>query len=393
MQEETSLFGIIYWLVTFVALFWVPTAGTFVDKYNRKYVFLVLGLISGVVVGLITLSGYMQGHVPLGLAAMVFAATFFNYNLHYQNLYAFLQEITEPKHYGTITSAVEIQGQIATALAGAGAAILLEGLEAGQKSILGISFNIPFSIEAWELHEIFALDTFTYFLAAFFVVLIRYKPMVERKAEMGKIMERLRTGFNFLKSQPYIFLFGVVSFSIFVTVLLLAFYLSPIYVDKHMGLGGDVYAISEVTYAFGAIFAGFAIRQLFRRMAAVGSIILMTFITAILFATMAFTNDELLFYILLFVLGVTNAGTRIQRITYLFKHVPNQVYGRANSIFAISNILARMFFLALFSLPLFHKDNNVVYTFVILTGFLLVSSWILIAFYSKLVSPVVEDSA
>ena len=33
---------------------------------------------------------------------LVFGITIFNYNVHYPNLYAFGQEITEPKNYGKL---------------------------------------------------------------------------------------------------------------------------------------------------------------------------------------------------------------------------------------------------------------------------------------------------
>ena len=42
----------------------------------------------------------------------VFGITIFNYNIHYPNLYAFGQEITEPKNYGKLNSYIEVQGQV-----------------------------------------------------------------------------------------------------------------------------------------------------------------------------------------------------------------------------------------------------------------------------------------
>jgi len=66
------------------------------------------------------------GALPWQLVAGVFMLTFLNYAVHYPNLYAFVQEIIEPKYYGRITSYLEIQGQLTSILAGAGAALLLE---------------------------------------------------------------------------------------------------------------------------------------------------------------------------------------------------------------------------------------------------------------------------
>jgi DHA3 family macrolide efflux protein-like MFS transporter len=78
------------------------------------------------------------------------------------------------------------------------------------------------------------------------------------------------------------------------------------------------------------------------------------------------------------VLGLTNAGTRILRMTYLFKVIPNQVFGRAGSIFFISNILFRLTFLSIFTLPFFHLSNNIIYTFVVFTVFLIIAGTTLI---------------
>ena len=43
---------------------------------------------------------------------LVFGLTMFNYNIHYPNLYAFVQEITDKKHYGKINSYIEVQEKL-----------------------------------------------------------------------------------------------------------------------------------------------------------------------------------------------------------------------------------------------------------------------------------------
>jgi len=78
-----------------------------------------------------------------------------------------------------------------------------------------------------------------------------------------------------------------------------------------------------------------------------------------------------------FLLGVTNAGVRIQRITYLLNNVPNHVYGRANSIFFLSHIFFRVSFLLSFSFPFFLTGNNIIFAFIIFTIFLIASAVVL----------------
>jgi len=54
--------------------------------------------------------------------------------------------------------------------------------------------------------------------------------------------------------------------------------------------------------------------------------------------------------------------------------IPNQVYGRANGIFNMINVLMRVAFMAIFALPFFTKSNNVIYTLIILSVFLIGAS-------------------
>jgi len=126
-----------------------------------------------------------------------------------------------------------------------------------------------------------------------------------------------------------------------------------------------------------------AIRRIFQRTNIPFSIILMTLGTALLYAVLAMTKSVFLFYALFLILGICNAGTRVQRITYLFNHLPNQVYGRASSIFFLSNILFRIFFIALFTWMISNLAENVVFTFGILSVFLLLSTAVLTKYYAS----------
>ncbi len=382
-QEETRKFAIIYILVNFISLAWGPLSGTFVDKYNRKNIFLAITVVSGLLLAGVSWYGYLLGGLPWYMVAFVFAFTFFNYNIHYPTLYAFVQEITEQRFYGKVASYIEIQGQLTSMLAGAGAAMLLEGAPTGQMELVGLPIHLPFPIEKWAIHEIFFIDACTYAVAFVFILLIRFIPIKIRHPETGTIRQRLVIGINYLKENKSIFLFGVASYSIFVTVLISTFFLFAIYVSNHLQAGGDVFASCEMMYALGAVFAGVGIRRLFRGVNSVKAIFLLTLITAGLFFTLAISKSLFVFYLLSLVLGISNAGTRILRVNYLFHHVPNQVYGRAGSIFFLTNVSFRILFLGLFYLSFFHEKNNVIYTFAILGVFLLANAFVLLRFSMK----------
>jgi len=380
---EMRKYAMVYLAVTLVSLVWGPLSGTFVDKYNRKHIFMVLTMVSFVLLSGVAMVGYQLDGLPWYWVAAVFAMTFFNYNVHYPNLYAFVQEITEPHFYGKVASYIEIQGQLTSVLAGAAAAVLLEGVPDGQLELIGTTFQLPVAFEAWALHEIFALDAVTYLFGFCFIIAIRYVALKERVMEEGSVIQRFRTGWHYLKTNPYILLFGVASFSIFVTVLVTTFYLAAVYVSNHLNESGDVFASAEICYALGAVFAGLMIRRIFKSISTVAAVILMTWLTAGLFVVLAVSKSLAILYAMFLLLGLANAGTRIMRINYLFEHVPNQVYGRTGSIFFITNILLRLVLISLFGLAFFHEGNNVVYAFGILGVFLATAALIMMRYYRR----------
>lgn len=377
-QGESDLLMKIYLSTTVIALFWGILAGAYVDKYDRKHIFLWLSVVSGVVVSTVAFIGYQWGEMPWYLAAFVFFTTFMNFNLHYPNLYAFVQEITEEKYYGRITSFLEIQGQSSSVLAGACAAILLEGTEDGVLNIIGLTIQLPFAVPKWTLTEIFTLDACTYALGFMVILLIRYTSLTKRKQEAGSIWKRLEVGYNYLKSHENITIFGIASFAIFATTLVSAFSVIAVYVKNHLHANGGIYASFDIYYALGALFAGISIQWIFRKTSSVVGVIILTFLTAGLFWVLSITTSIAIFFAMAFILGITNAGARILRTTYLFKHVPNQLYGRASSIFYITNVIFRITFLLLFLIPFFHQSNNIIYALQIFTVFLLIAAFVLI---------------
>ena len=375
---ESQLLIQIYFWVTLITLFWGPLCGIIVDKYNRKHIFLTLVTTVGLFIAGIAAYGFYNGGLSWHFAAIAFGATFFNYNLHYPNLYAFLQEISEKKQYAKMTSYVEIQGQMAMMMAGAGAAMLLEGIDDGQIEVFGAIFQLPFNVPKWELHEILALDAATYFVSFILISMMRYQPIAKRNTEVGNLIDRFKTGFAFLKENPKTLVFGVASYMIFATVLISTMNIFPIYVKNHLHAPANTYAMSEMFYTLGALISGVAIHTIFRNVSKSLAIILLTFITGALYITLASTAIPMLFFIMSLVLGITNAGTRILRMTHLFTVIPNQVFGRAGSIFFISNILFRLAFLSIFTIPFFHLSNNIIYSFVIFMVFLIIAGCILI---------------
>ncbi|RLD17664.1 MAG: MFS transporter permease [Bacteroidetes bacterium] len=385
-EGHMDQFVLVYILTNVVSFIWVPVAGVLTDRFDRRNIFLVISVTGGLVLGGIALVGHLNGGLPWLAVASAFMLTFFNYNIHYPNLYAFVQEITEAQHYGRITSALEIQGQVTTMLAGAGAAMLLEGTLDGHLNIFGILINVPFDIEAWTIYEIFTMDAGTYFVAFFVLLLIRYIPLVTRKVEAGNIFSRLKTGINHLRTHKYVTIFGIASYAVFVVVLIEGFFIGPLYVNNHLMASGDVFAASEMYYSLGAITSGVIILRIFRGRYGIAGIIGMTIVCAGVCVILALTKSVALFYFSLLMLGLTNAGTRVLRVNTLFRVIPNELYGRTNSIFNMTNIALRIVFLSLFAVPFFLKDNNVVYMMGVLAAFLVLATAVLLRYYRKFVN-------
>ena len=386
IQGQFSKFNYIYATVTFLTLFWSLYAGTIVDRFNRKNVFLSTNALGFVILTGIAGFGWFNGSVPVPLIALAFTTTIFSFHIHFPNLYAFAQEITAPPNYKKITSYIEIVGQSTAVLSGACAAILLEGLNFSKQFILfGKTYPVSLVIEKWALHQVFALDGITYFIAALVIIFIKYVPYRKTNIERGALIKRLRSGFAYLWKNPLIFIFGLFSYAIFIVLLIELFALLPAYINNHLEEGADVLGISDLIYAIGALLAGFLVGSTSQNINQVKSVIVLILATTIALFLLSVTRNLWVFYLVAIIMGFCNSGTRIFRVTYLFNYVPNEVIGRVNSIFGVANIIIRFSFILLFSHSFFSQGSNVRFGYAFLAAFTLLSAMILMGKYKKLV--------
>lgn len=354
--NAASTFATIYAVATFVTIFWGLYAGTLIDRFPRKNIFIGICAASAIVLLTISSIGFISGEIPMFLVAFVFCFTLFNYNIHYPTLYAFGQEITEKKNYSKTNSLLEVMGQSINVFSGAVAILLIEGIEF---NALGITFNI----EQWQIHEIFLLDGSTYIVAMSLIYFIRYVPTVKPIVSKEKISIRLKEGINYLRQNPLLLLFGNASYTVFIFVLISTHLLWPIYIEKHLQELGSIYAVTKMSYAAGALFAGFFISLIFRKTSIVSSIIVLMLISIVGFTFLAISKAVLILFVVAAFLGIANAGIRIQRVTFLFNHVPNHIIGRTNSVFQSINILLRSIFISIFSITFFSEGSNITWAF------------------------------
>ena len=382
--NQMSSFNISYAVVTLGSLFWGLYAGTLIDGFNRKDVFLGTNFVEGMIMLAIASLGFREQTLPIALMVMAFAMTFLGYTIHYPNLYAFSQEVTDPKDYMRVTSLIEIIGQTTVISAAAVGALLLNGTDTYFN--LTADFSIHIYIPRWEIYHIFFMDGLAYLLSFILITFIRYKPF--KKAHdphmhHEEVGEGLKHGWNYLRNNPLVNIFGICSYSIFIVVVVEMFSLIPLYVDHHLGEhGGGVFGVAKLVGGVGSVISGAIISSLFKKFTIPMSVIIMIFMTTLAFFFCGFTSNIYVYYGICFVIGFTNSSSRIFRVTYLFNLIPNELMGRVNSIFNVITTVFRVTFILVLSLPYFSEGSNIVYGYVML-GCLTLASGILLLFLYK----------
>lgn len=377
--------------ITFFSLFWGLYSGTLIDSFNRKRIFQVMQTVDAVVLAGIASVGWGTGKLPFVLIALGAATTIFSWTLFYPNLYAFCQELVDKKHYKKVNSGIEIQGQTTNFLGMLTGSVLL----AGEISFdLGF-WKVDFEFGAWELWEIFLMDGCTYFASMLIISLIKYEPgeYLMKAREKTSVWARLREGYVYLMERKPLLIFGIASFNIFFTLLVFIQAGLAIYVHAHLNLGykegASIMAGFEVWYSFGAIVAGlmgvFLARALEKTNLLI-QIIAFLFLTFGIYLTLGLSNSIGLFFVSGFGIGITNAGTRILRITYIVRIVPNYMIGRVNTFFNAINVAMRLSLLSMLLLPFFSapgNGGNMVVALWVMAGVCLMSGLVLIVFFKK----------
>ena len=109
-------------------------------------------------------------------------------------------------------------------------------------------------------------------------------------------------------------------------------------------------------------------------------------VVAVAFFLMTIYNVLWIFFLANFFIGITNAGVRILRTTYIFNHVPNNLIGRTNSVLGTLNIVVRMLLIGLFTLPFFQIEANIRFGYFVGLLMMLLSVVILMIWYRRIVN-------
>jgi MFS family permease len=305
---------------TTLALFFAsPYYGAWVDAHSRKTALLgseLWGLIATV---MMTSLGLALG--GFGLATLI--ATYFvgmlYYTLHYPAKFALIQQMFDRSQYQSLIGLIEIQGQTAMMIAGGLAGLLVD--------------RVPL----WTL----LLANAGTYLASFLVLrslpyTATHLAAASSPAAARSVWQGVADGWLWLRARPRIAVFFTCSLLPFV-ILMASNYLFPIYVAQTLQASAAIFAGSEITFALGAILAGFLLPRLIGEHSAAATIPA----TMLVFLAGLVVVITLRFPIASALIGFGNAGSRVARSALLLHLVPNEVMGRVGGFYQVLDRILR----------------------------------------------------
>jgi MFS family permease len=340
-------------IITLVILFLLPYLGKLVDRNSRKAVvlmFLALGFAVNVFVIAAIILG---GRVAVWELLTVFCYGSLGASVYYPAQFALNQEVFAPEQYEQLSGAIEIQWQAASMIAGAVGALLIS--------------RVP-------LWAILAIDATTYAVSFGLITRLTYSRTVLGPSS-SSALKMMWEGVCYLQQRPRLSIVMLASFLPFLA-LMVANYLSPIFVRDTLGMGSAVYAAGEVSYAIGAVVAGLSVPFINAKIGLIPTLLFTIGCYTIAVGLNPILPIAAVFLISFMLQGWGNAGSRVARSILVLKTVPNEIVGRVNLFYSAIERLFRAALLALVTFLLKDWGPNVSYF--ILAGVCLVG-WLLVA--------------
>jgi MFS family permease len=341
-------------IVTLVILLLLPYLGKLVDRNSRKAVvliFLALGFAVNILVIAVML---LRGRVEVWELLTVFAYGSLGASVYYPAQFALNQEIFAQDQYEQLSGAIEIQWQAASMIAGAVGALLIS--------------RVP-------LWTILAIDATTYAMSFCLVTRLAYS-RTKFASSSTSALKMMWEGVSYLRQRPRLSVVMFASFLPFLA-LMVANYLSPIFVRDTLGMGSEVYAAGEVSYAVGAVVAGLSIPFINGKIGLIPTLFFTIGCYTIAVALNPILPVTAIFLISFLLQGWGNAGSRVARSILVLKTVPNEIIGRVNLFYSAIERLLRAALLALVTYLVKDWGPNLAYFIlasVCLAGWLLVAA-------------------
>jgi len=351
---------------TIVLLIFAPYYGSWLDKHSRK-----TALVAGEAFGALTAAAMTAWILATGVSAnwqllLLFFCGVLYYSLHFPAKFAFIQQVFERRHYQSLLGLMEVQGQIATMLAGGLASVLID--------------RVPFGL-------ILLCNTATYAVSFFVLRTLPYRATHLADEEV-KLHDGATSGAPTLpppETPVMSFIAGLrwmgerLGFSTFLVCTLAPFmavmvggYMFPVYVQTVLEASASVYGRGEVALAIGAILAGLALPRLITGRSQAGLAIGLMGLFLAGFVLLSLVPGTSAFYIALLMLGLGNAGARVVRGSVMLHAVPNALMGRVNVVMATADRLIRTV-LMLGAIAIISRGLSPTIGFAGLIGFMLIS--------------------
>ncbi len=352
--QGKAILGYTNSIVTLAILLLLPYLGKLVDRNSRKAVvliFLALGFAVNILVIAVML---LRRRVEVWELLTVFAYGSLGASVYYPAQFALNQEIFAHDQYEQLSGAIEIQWQAASMIAGAAGALLIS--------------RVP-------LWSILTIDATTYAVSFCLVTRLAYSRS-KLASSTASALKMMWEGVCYLQQRPRLSIVMVASFLPFLA-LMVANYLSPIFVRDTLGMGSEVYAAGEISYAFGAVVAGLSIPFINGKIGLIPTLFFTIGCYTIAVALNPILPVTAVFLISFMLQGWGNAGSRVARSILVLKTVPNEIIGRVNLFYSAIERLLRAALLALVTYLLKDWGPNLSYFIlasVCLAGWLLVAA-------------------
>jgi MFS family permease len=230
-----SLFGYSNAILTLGIFLLMPFLGKWIDRNSRKTVLLSFFVFNALLNTMVIVAMLIGGKIESWHLLTVFCLGSLAHTVYYPAQFAFNQEVFAPEFYEQLSGAIEVQWQAGAMIAGALGTLLIT--------------RVP-------LWVILTLDTMTYLSALALMIQVPYQKRArEREASAWQLM---REGIEYLRQRRRLAWVLGSAYLPFVCIMV-ASYLTPIFIKDVLRSGADVYAISEIVYAIGAALAGLTV--------------------------------------------------------------------------------------------------------------------------------------
>ncbi|MEK5174344.1 MFS transporter [Heyndrickxia sp. FSL W8-0496] len=329
-----------------------PFAGTMIDRFSRKAILQFEQLAGFTVLLTVSVWGWL-GTYSEWMMVFIYLSSIFIFYMYESAQSAFVQEIFEPKLYGSINSFLEIENQTALVLSGALAGILLE---------------------KFGLHVVLILNALAYLLAFLNLLGINYVSTSKEKLKLdtrNSWLSMFYESWRFIKRRRGLMIFGVAALIPFIAVMLVNL-LNPIFVSHSLKADVKIYSLGEVTYSIGALISGICTTIITRKLSSSSYMVANYFMMIVaLILTVTFPKAGI-FLLCSALIGWCNVSTRLIRQNMYMELLPNHLIGRVLSFFKSIGTLLRLLLLALFTIII--DLNGVSVGYFILAGILSVAT-------------------